>query len=555
MGNTKERILVVESDPVISDLVGRQALQSMGYQVLVVGDANSAIPQVIQFSPDVAIVNLNLPGLSGKDFLAAINAHRINTPVIILAQKGNEPDIIQAFRLGATDYLQWPLRDAEVVSVVERVLKQVRERREREVLAYQLQQTNQELQHRVRELTTIFAVGKAVTSTTDQRMLVDKIVEGALKVTQADIGWFLLRDETLKTFILAAHRNLPGSLVSRLNQPWDDGISSLVAMSGETLSISGDPFKRFAIASLGQAALIVPIKVQKQVVGVLVTLRRAPKPFEASEQNLLEAVSDYASISLVNARLFRALDDRARSLQAAAEKAELNEKIKNDLFRAMVKVIKPPVTNAAGAVDRMLHAKAGIVTTDQAQLLLTTQDQLLDLARMVETTSTLQQLFSAPSAAPTDLNEISRQAIGAVQQIAQHDGVTLVGELSSAPIIVKANSAPILQVTLGLLSNAVKFSPSGKQVVLRVFIDEQWVHVTVRDNGAGIDPRHQSHLFEPGYRIESQPAHSFSGLGIRLSLMKDVITAQGGKLWVESQPGRGSTFHFTLIPVRGSLRA
>src|SRR5450759_5431430 len=77
----------------------------------------------------------------------------------------------------------------------------------------------------------------------------------------------------------------------------------------------------------------------------------------------------------------------------------------------------------------------------------------------------------------------------------------------------------------------------------------------VRDNGAGIDPRHQSHLFEPGYRIESQPAHSFSGMGIRLSLMKDVITAQGGKLWVESQPGRGSTFHFTLIPVRGSLRA
>ena len=99
-------------------------------------------------------------------------------------------------------------------------------------------------------------------------------------------------------------------------------------MSGETLSISGDPFKRFKLASLGQTALIVPIKAQKQVIGVLVVLRRASKPFEASEQNLLEAVSDYASISLVNARLFHALDDRAQSLQTAAENAGLNEKIK-----------------------------------------------------------------------------------------------------------------------------------------------------------------------------------------------------------------------------------
>ena len=211
MGNAKERILVVESDPVIGDLVGRQALQSMGYQVLMVSDANSAIPQALQFSPDVAIVNLDLPGLSGKDFLAAIRSQGMVMPVIILAQKGNETDIIQAFRLGATDYLQWPVRDAEVISVVERVLKQVRERHEREVLSYQLQQTNQELQHRVRELTTIFAMGKAVTSVTDQRILFDKIVEGAIKVTQADIGWFLLRDETLKTFILALIVTFPAS--------------------------------------------------------------------------------------------------------------------------------------------------------------------------------------------------------------------------------------------------------------------------------------------------------------------------------------------------------
>jgi signal transduction histidine kinase len=125
-----------------------------------------------------------------------------------------------------------------------------------------------------------------------------------------------------------------------------------------------------------------------------------------------------------------------------------------------------------------------------------------------------------------------------------------VGELSAEPVLTQADPASIQQSILGLLTNAIKFSPSGKQVVLRVFKDGQLVHVTVRDTGSGIDPRYQTHLFEPGFRTDIQPSHSFGGLGIRLSLMKEVITAQGGKLWLESQPGHGSTFHITLTPVR-----
>ncbi len=126
-----------------------------------------------------------------------------------MTKKGGEEDLVQSFRLGATDFLLWPVREAEVVAVVERVLKQVHDRRERERLDRQLQQTNLELQNRVRELTTIFSIGKAVTSVTDQGMLFDKIVDGALKVSSGDIGWFLVRDEGEKTFTLVAHQNLP----------------------------------------------------------------------------------------------------------------------------------------------------------------------------------------------------------------------------------------------------------------------------------------------------------------------------------------------------------
>ena len=190
-----------------------------------------------------------------------------------------ENDVIQAFRLGASDYLTSPIREAEVVSAVERVLKQVRARRERKSLTRQLNKINEELHRRVRELTTIFALGKAVTSITDQRALLNKIVEGALFITEADYGWILFRAERGKAFILRACGNLPKTISDKIDQPWEDGISSLVALSGESLSIYGEPLKRFKIAFLGQSALVIPIKAKKEVIGAVVVVRKMAKPF------------------------------------------------------------------------------------------------------------------------------------------------------------------------------------------------------------------------------------------------------------------------------------
>ena len=120
MAVSQERILLVESDPEISDLIARQALKPLGYQVSVVGDATRAIQESIRISPDVIVANLNLPGLSGKDLLVALTSQGIGTPVIVIAAQGMEGDVIQAFRLGASDFLAWPVREAEVVSAVER---------------------------------------------------------------------------------------------------------------------------------------------------------------------------------------------------------------------------------------------------------------------------------------------------------------------------------------------------------------------------------------------------------------------------------------------------
>jgi len=542
MGTNRDRILIVENDADISDLIARQALQSMGYQVQTAADAQAAIAKAIQFSPDIMIVDLNLPSLSGKDLMVALNSQGISIPIIALTKKGGEEDLVQSFRLGATDFLLWPVKEAEVIAVVERVLKQVHDRRERERLDRQLQQTNLELQNRVRELTTIFSIGKAVTSVTDQAILFDKIVDGAVKVANGDIGWFLVRDDGDRGFILAAHENLPGSLVGKVGQPWDDGISSLVAMSGETLAIHGDPLKRFRFNDLGQSALITPIKVQKQVIALLAIVRRAPKPFNSSEQKLVEAVADYASISLVNARLFRALEERARYMQRAAENAQAGAKTKSDVFKTAGKDLSDPLEEAV----KNLEAITSKLTPDQKTIVESTVLKLKDSLQAIEKVTKIPTNPLPAQLLPINAVEIGQNVIERYKRAAEEDDILLTADFSDDEILAYADSDQVDQVVDRLVTNALRNTPHGGQVSMRIekMMDGQ-IHFLVRNSIAEIETQKLNLTQDSGKKESARKGANGTQV---LGQVKDIVTAHGGKVWAESNPTQGAIFHFTLLP-------
>ncbi len=250
----------------------------------------------------------------------ALRSQGIEVPILVTAPEGMEADAIQAFRLGARDYLVKPLREAEVVAAAERALNEVRLRHEREQLAKKLAESNRELERRVAELTTLYGLGKAVTSTTQQSTLFSKLMQGSLYVTEADIGWILLREDESRKLILRAQQDLPPALAVKLHHPWEDGVSSLVMLSGESLRIHGEGLAKFKLAQFSKSALIIPIKVRNRPIGVISVARREGRPFTDRHQAMLEAVADYASISLVNARLFQALEARAKQLQQQVER-------------------------------------------------------------------------------------------------------------------------------------------------------------------------------------------------------------------------------------------
>ncbi len=377
---TGEQVFIVESDPDIADLIGRQSLKPLGLQVTVLGDAASAIKSALQTPPDLIIANLNLPGLSGKDLLTALNSQGVRSPVIIVAEKGQEAEAIQAFRLGAVDALFWPARDAEVVACVERVLRQTQEARERQKLDRQLKATNEELQRRLRDLTAILATGKAVVSITDQRQLFERILDSTMQLSEADICWVLLRDEKTNTFLMRAQRNLPEGWAKKLDQPVDDGLSSLVALSGESLVMNGPPVQKFKITALGKSVAVIPIKIQNQVIGLLVVVRKNDREVARDTQTLLEAIADYASISLVSARLFRALEE-------SAENASAGEKNRRGLFDFLRTTIRDEVESAGYPLNLVMTEMPGPLNGEQRKALESVQAALQRLIDASEKTA------------------------------------------------------------------------------------------------------------------------------------------------------------------------
>jgi signal transduction histidine kinase/DNA-binding response OmpR family regulator len=545
MALSQERILLVESDPDVSEMISCQVLKPLGYQVRVVMDVTTAIRESIQFSPDIVLMNLELPGMSGKDLLVALSSQGIKPPIIVMAKEDLEREVIQAFRLGASDYLSLPVRETEMVAAVERALVQVHAKNERERLSQQLENTNLELQQKLRELTIILGIGKAVTSLTDQRKLFSKLIEGGVFVAGADRGWLLLRHGDGRKFTLSACKNMPNSIEKLIGQPWDDGISSLVALSGEPLSLHGNPLKRFKITQLGKAVLVVPVKAQKEVVGLIVVMRESAKAFSASNQTMVEAVADYASISLMNAQLFTALEKRARSLQKANKNAKGSERIKASIFQNVSSELRTPLTAMRHQID-ILNEDINGMRADHRSSINLLEENLDHIARVVDALDVLQKTSAPQKFEQVDLVVLVKQVFKRFEETAESDCVSLMFEYQKDPLFVRIDSQNIAEVFEILLSNAFRYSTGGRVEVQARDTENGFVHVIVQDSGPGIDLVHWEKIFEPFYQINGRQTNLHNGLGIGLFLAKEIVRSHGGDMWLKSEQGNGSMFHFTL---------
>ena len=379
-----ERILVVDDDPAVRDLIVQQVLQPQGYVVEAAADGATALQSALRHPPDIIITALDLPGLSGRDLMTALRSQGFQTTIIATGPRGADAQTVQAFRLGARDYLGKPLREAELVSSLDHALADVRLRRERETLSDKLAAANQQLEKRVKELTTLAGIGKAVTAVTVLSQLFTRLLEAGLFVTEADVGWLMLAEESAGKPVLRAGKNLPNLSTIRLNQPWDDGISSLLMLSGEGLTLAGAALAKLRAGQVVKAAVAVPLKAKERVIGVIVAGNRTGKPFTERDQAMLSAVADYAVIAIVNGRFFQAMEARVLQLQSNVEALTADAARHDQQVQRLAQQLRSPLIQARSTLEPLVHGQGGAITAQQAASLHAALERLTALQAIVD---------------------------------------------------------------------------------------------------------------------------------------------------------------------------
>lgn len=223
------------------------------------------------------------------------------------------------------------------------------------------------------------------------------------------------------------------------------------------------------------------------------------------------------------------------------------ERLRTDLLSTVSHELRTPLTLIRTSIGLLLDANPDVAmrerllrnikhSTDRMHSLVS---DLLDLVRLGSDRTELQMRY-------LDIAELVTAVAGLMRPLLDEKGQMLELELPRRAPKVMGDHRRLEQVLLNLLSNAHKFAPRGAKVRIAVVEDEHWVVVSVSDSGPGISTEAQMHLFEQFYTGRtSSPSHNI-GAGLGLPIAKTIVEAHGGRIWVESELGEGTTFSFSL---------
>jgi DNA-binding response OmpR family regulator len=325
MSEPLDTVLIVDDDPETRALLRDQVLTAPSFRVLEAKDGPEALRTIRKQLPDLIILDMDLTGLTGRDMLVALRAQGYHGPMIILAERDSPHSPVEVFRLGATDYVTRPIREAEMMSAVERALGEVRLRRQRDALVARLQTANQQLEQRVKELTTLYSVGQVSTALDNLDALFRSVLDSASALTGADQAYLLLRDEKTGKLMLRSGQNLPLALLDHMGETIQDSLAEMVLGSHEMLIMSGEDLRRFASNKNLYAVIYVPLIVQRTVIGVMaVANQQTLSAFNAHHGQLLHALASYTSMAIISTRLSYLLEQRSNAMREAYR--ELHER-------------------------------------------------------------------------------------------------------------------------------------------------------------------------------------------------------------------------------------
>jgi two-component system, NtrC family, sensor kinase len=423
----------------------------------------------------------------------------------------------------------------------------------------ELQARTQELMESVNEMKALSEVGQAVSSSLDLETVLATIVARAVELAGTDCGVIYEYDEATEEFNLRASHHMEAEAVETLRAArirLGEGATGQAASTRTPVQIV-DTFEpreqavsrvRPVLNRLGYRSLLtVPILRDHQIMGGLTVWRRQVGKFEPEVVNLLQTFATQSALAIHNARLFREIEDKSRQIEAA-------NRHKSEFLANMSHELRTPLNAIIGFSEVLGERMFGELNEKQAEYtddILSSGRHLLSLINEILDLSKVEAGRMELEVATFDLPLAIDNARTFVRERATKHGINLDVTVDERLGEFVGDERKIKQVLLNLLSNAVKFTPEGGRIGINARQADGSVEISVSDTGIGISPEDQAKIFEEFRQVGSDYAHKTEGTGLGLTLAKKFVELHGGRIWVQSEVGKGSTFSFTL-PERSS---
>jgi signal transduction histidine kinase/FixJ family two-component response regulator len=519
----QETILIADDEPDVLDLC-RYILVAEGYQIETVPTGYAALERIKQQPFDLLLTDIRMPGMDG--LATAQAAKQINPSLICVAMTGHGSmdTAIQALKLGIDEFLVKPFTPTELSMSIAKALE--KERLHKENI-------------RLRSLIPLFEFNKTLLSTVEVEALLHRVLQLAHQETQADLAMVFLND----LGEMSEHMQPASPESDGQNRPLRVELARWIMQHQQYLSLRrGEPLQpRFQelLEALDIEFLVgLPFVANEgQSLGALILGKRAA-PFAASDSEFLQVLGGQAAIGIENAHLFR-------KIQQAYDELKKLDHLKSEFINIAAHELRTPLSILLGYASVMQDEAD---QTDRARLDVIVRNATR-LSILVDDMLNLNYLETGQAQIRIDevsLQEVFQEAILDVGDMAKEKTVNIEFNIPGNFPLMLTDRQKLDLIVMHLLSNAIKYSPPSGLVSIEASLNGDKAVIAVRDRGIGIPLEEQDKIFERFYQVEDSLTRQYGGIGLGLAIVKRLVELCQGRIWVESQMGKGSTFTFEL---------
>jgi signal transduction histidine kinase len=534
--NSVERLVTTSRDDIATaDLAAKRA-QEFNANVLI---SVTVLALISSFLIVWLYVGRNivarLTQLSGAMLAIAAGRREIAVPAMGTDEVAAMGRAVEVFRRNAVELDHLLVERAEAATKLERIVEQ----------------RTAELTESLQQQTATADVLKVINrSTFDLQTVLDTLVESVARSCEADRANIWRPKDA--SYRLAAGYGVPPEYKAHMEQlalePGRKTVAGRTLLEGKIVHVSdvrSEPEypEQAAKLSGNRTILGVPLLREGTTIGVITLTRSSVKPFTDKQIELVTAFADQAVIAIENVRLFDEIHDKSRQLAEASQH-------KSQFLANMSHELRTPLNAILGYTELMLDNVYGNTPDNMRTVLQRIESNgkhLLGLINDVLDLSKIEAGQLSLSLTDYSLKEMVQTVFSAVEPLAAEKQLALKIEVPAGLPRGRGDERRLMQVLLNLVGNAIKFTDAG-EVSIKGSLANGAFNVSVRDTGPGISQADQAKLFQLFQQADSSTTKKKGGTGLGLAISRQIIEMHGGSIWVESSPGRGATFAFT-VPV------